>query len=102
MTAQLQVESNKKRSGGEALTKRGESLWADAFRRLLKNRAAVVGGTILIILILSAVFADYVAIKPYDIQVLEDQNKGPTWLATVWLRLVVTSTGVGSCRQQWH
>jgi len=84
MTAQLKVESKNKRSGGEALTKRGESLWADAFRRLLKNRAAVMGGTILLILILSAIFADFVAIKPYDIQILDDQNKGPAWLATVF------------------
>jgi len=84
MTAQLQVESKRSITGGEALTKRGESLWADALRRLLKNRAAVLGGSILLIIILSAIFADFVTIKPYDIQVLEDQNKGPAWLATVF------------------
>jgi hypothetical protein len=30
-------------AGGVPLTRQRESLWQDAFRRLLKNRAAVVG-----------------------------------------------------------
>ena len=39
------------------------NLWKDAFRRLLKNKMAVVGGIIIIILVLLAIFANYIA--PY-------------------------------------
>ena len=84
MTAQLRVESKQRRTYDNMLSRRSDSLWLDAFRRLLKNRAAVLGGIILIILVLSAIFADYIAVKPYYLQVLEDQNKGPAWLTTVF------------------
>lgn len=40
-----------------------DSLWKDAFRRLLKNRVAVVSGILIIVLALVAVFAPIVA--PY-------------------------------------
>ncbi len=33
-------------------------LWADAFYRLLRNRAAVIGGSFIILLIIAALFAD--------------------------------------------
>lgn len=53
---------------GPALARVGEarssSLWRDAFRRLLRNRLAVVGGTVVIGLILLAVLADVLA--PYS------------------------------------
>lgn len=39
------------------------NLWKDAYRRLLKNKMAVVGGIIIIILTLLAIFAPYIA--PY-------------------------------------
>lgn len=39
------------------------NLWKDAYRRLLKNKMAVVGGIIIIILALLAIFAPYIA--PY-------------------------------------
>jgi len=84
MTAQLQVESKKGRAGGAIRTLKGESLWMDAFRRLLKNRAAILGGSIILILFLSAIFADFIALKPFAEQVLVDQNKGPAWLASVF------------------
>jgi oligopeptide transport system permease protein len=35
-----------------------ESLWQDAWRRLVRNRAAVAGGIFIIIVVLAAVFAD--------------------------------------------
>jgi oligopeptide transport system permease protein len=38
-------------AGGVPLTRRRESLWADAFRRLLRNRAAVLGGITVILLL---------------------------------------------------
>ena len=32
-------------AGGMPLTQKRESLWQDALRRLVRNRAAVIGGT---------------------------------------------------------
>ncbi|HXA98145.1 MAG TPA: ABC transporter permease, partial [Candidatus Dormibacteraeota bacterium] len=38
---------------------RGSSLYRDAWRRLLRNRLAVVGGLVVILLCLIAIFADF-------------------------------------------
>ena len=55
----------KKQIVGEAIIpERPEtSLWKDAFRRLYKNKMAVLGGGIIIILFILAIFAPYIA--PY-------------------------------------
>ncbi len=70
--------------GGAPLTQKRESLWQDAMRRLMRNRAAVVGGAIIILLILTAIFAPFIAIKPFDDQILSDQNAMPQWLVSVF------------------
>ncbi len=44
--------------------RRQASLWGDAWRRLIRNRAAVVGGIVVILLLLVALFADLLA--PYS------------------------------------
>ncbi len=82
MTAQLDVDAQSK--GGQALTQKGESLWLDAVRRLIRNRAAVVGLVIIVILYLTAIFANVIAPYPYDKQVLVDQNKAPAWILKVF------------------
>ena len=51
------------------------SLWNDAFRRLIANRAAVASACILIILILAALFAPWIAPHSYSYQNL---NLGAT------------------------
>lgn len=71
-------------SAGTPLTQKRESLWQDAFRRLIRNRAAVIGGVIIILLILMAIFAPYITIKSYEVQVLSDQNKVPEWILSVF------------------
>ncbi len=43
---------------------KSNSLWRLTFRRLFKQRSAIVGGTLLLLLIFTAVFADFIA--PYD------------------------------------
>jgi len=48
--------------GGIDLTRPPESLWRDAWRRLLRNRAAVAGGIFIIIVSVAAVFADDVMV----------------------------------------
>jgi oligopeptide transport system permease protein len=45
----------------EAPPRRQASLWGDAGRRLLRNRAAVLGGVVVVLLVLVAIFADVIA-----------------------------------------
>ncbi|MCK4471507.1 MAG: hypothetical protein KAW49_06930, partial [Anaerolineae bacterium] len=40
------------------LTRPPESLWRDAWRRLLRNRVAVASGIFIIIVVVAAIFAD--------------------------------------------
>ena len=44
---------------------RGSSLWRDAWRRLRRNKLAVVGGAVVILLCLIAIFADLIAPQSY-------------------------------------
>ena len=44
------------------------SLWSDALRRLLANRAAMISAVILTLLILSAIFAPFIATHSYAYQ----------------------------------
>ena len=60
------------------------SLWRDAMHRLIRNRAAVMGGIIIIFLYLMAIFAPWIAPYPYDQQKLVDRNKVPAWMLTVF------------------
>jgi oligopeptide transport system permease protein len=80
----LKVDPKSIGAGGTLLTQKRESLWQDAFRRLIRNRAAVVGGLTILLLILMAVFAPLIAIKPFAEQVLIDQNKVPQWLTSIF------------------
>jgi oligopeptide transport system permease protein len=47
------------------------SLWSDAWRRLLANKAALAGGIILILLIVLAIFAPWIAPHSYSYQNLD-------------------------------
>ena len=49
------------------------SLWSDAFYRLTRNKAAMLGGFILILLIICAVLAPWIAPYSYSYQ---DLNLG--------------------------
>jgi oligopeptide transport system permease protein len=82
--AQTQAIQQPLGSAGMPLTQKRESLWQDALRRLLRNKAAVIGGVIIILLILMAIFAKYIAIKSYEVQVLADQNKVPQWILSAF------------------
>jgi oligopeptide transport system permease protein len=42
------------------------TLWKDAFKRLLKNKVAVAGGIVIILITLAAVFAPLISPYPYD------------------------------------
>ncbi len=82
MTVELNVE--KKLPGGEPATAKGESLWMDALRRLVRNRAAVVGAVTIIALYLIAIFANVIAPYSFDQQTLTDQNAAPVWVTDVF------------------
>jgi len=76
--------SPKAGAAGAPLTQKSESLWQDAIRRLMRNKAAVMGGSIVIILILAAVFAPLIAPRPFDKQVLAKQNTAPQWIVNIF------------------
>lgn len=52
------VTERRKRASEWEFTRPPESLWRDAWRRLLRNRAAMAGGIFVIIITLAAIFAD--------------------------------------------
>jgi oligopeptide transport system permease protein len=60
------------------------SLTADAFRRLIRNRAAMVGAIIVILNILVAIFAPYIAPKAYDAASFKDTNGTPAWVTRIF------------------
>lgn len=67
--------------------RREASLWRDAMERLAKNRAALVGGFIIVFLVLIAILGPWIAPYPYDLtRVSADAvNKPPSsahWLGT--------------------
>jgi oligopeptide transport system permease protein len=82
--AKLVVDPKSIGAGGMPLTQKSRSLLQDGIQRLGRNRAAVIGGSIIILLILTALFAPLIAIKPFATQVLVDQNKVPEWLVSVF------------------
>jgi oligopeptide transport system permease protein len=57
---------------------RSTSLWRDAWRRLLRNRLAVAGGVVVILLCLIAIFADVLAPYPYTKTNFGRLNEAPT------------------------
>ena len=55
---------------------KGRSLWDDARRRLMRNRAAVTGMVVLIVLIMAAIIGPFVTPYHYD-----EINKNDVWMA---------------------
>jgi len=63
---------------------RSRSLTSDAFRRLSRNRAAVIGAVIVTVNILVALLAPVVAPKAFDDASLTSTNATPTWVTQVF------------------
>ncbi|MDX1991059.1 MAG: ABC transporter permease [bacterium] len=63
---------------------RGRSLWADAMRRLLRNRLAMLGLVIILINIALAVLAPVIAPYAYDDQDRASSNSAPYWVTQVF------------------
>jgi len=77
------IEAERESQLGEE-TRKGQSLWVDSYRRLVSNRAAVIGAVLVIILVLMAIFAPLIAPKSFSEQVLTDNNKVPAWMLSVF------------------
>ncbi|MFN3763123.1 MAG: ABC transporter permease, partial [Anaerolineae bacterium] len=60
------------------------SLWADALYRLTRNKAAILGGILVILLTLTAIFAKYIAPYPYDVQDRPAANSVPAWMLIIF------------------
>lgn len=83
MTKPVSLDT-KNGAGGAPLTQKRESLWGDAWRRLLRNRAAVIGGVIIILLYTTALLAPVIAPYSFEKQTLNDQNKVPQWIFSMF------------------
>jgi oligopeptide transport system permease protein len=59
------------------------SPWMDAWRRLRRNRAAMVGTFIIALYILAAIFASKIAPYDYETQNVLAMNSAPEWLTDV-------------------
>lgn len=76
MTSSVLVPGSRK--GAESMEKaalKGRSLWDDALRRLLRNRAAVAGMIVLAVLVVAAIVGPYLTPYAYD-----EINKNDVWL----------------------
>jgi len=80
----VQSQAIKTGATAEPLVRKSESLWQDAFRRLRRNRAAMTGLVVIIVVLLMAIFAPLVTPKPPDVQVLKDQNVVPPWIVRLF------------------
>jgi len=62
----------RERAATAVLARPPESLWQDAWRRLLRNRAAIAGGVFVILITIAAVFAD-----DWFIAIFQDRDPEP-------------------------
>ena len=76
MTAQERAEARQMER-----EQRVGNLWVDAWKRLVRNKAAVVGGVIIILLIVAAITAPIIAPMHYAEGDSAENYTIPTWLA---------------------
>jgi ABC-type dipeptide/oligopeptide/nickel transport system permease subunit len=63
--------------------RRPANLWLDAWQRMVRNRAAMIGLTLVTILFLSAILAPQIAPSHYAAGDAADEHTVPSWLAPV-------------------
>jgi len=68
---------------GVQAPQRVTNLWLDAWRRLVRNKAAVAGGIIIILLLFLGVFAEQVAPYGYAEGDSDENYMTPLWLTKV-------------------
>ncbi len=85
---------------------KGDSLWMDSWKRLLRNRLAVMGAVIILLNIVLALLAPLL-VPPYtaqlaqeldqpnfDVQTLTDNNAAPLWVINLFPRMKPRLEGV--------
>ena len=82
MTTQERAASRLAGKSAEA-NQRVASLWGDAFRRLARNRAAILGLIVIVVVILVAAFAAQVAPSDYRTGDSNEARTVPLWLTKV-------------------
>jgi oligopeptide transport system permease protein len=111
MSASLSPSAEKLPSGIPQIEdlEQGSSLWRDAWHRLSKNKIAVFGGTVLIVLAVACIVGPFLSPYGYEDNNLDNTFSPPTlvhWLGTdqlgrdLLVRLLVggrISIGVGLC-----
>jgi len=70
--------------GAQTITRRETNLWTDAFYRLIRNKGALVGGVIILVLFIVYIFAPVIAPRSYEIQISEDNSAMPAWLISLF------------------
>lgn len=63
---------------------KGESLWRQSFKRLVRNRLAVFGLIVIVFFALIAIFAEQIAPMGFREQTLSDANTAPLWVTRVF------------------
>jgi oligopeptide transport system permease protein len=64
----------------KTVAERSRSPWADAWRRLRRNRAAVIGLIVIVLNILAAIFAPQITPYHYEDQNVLSMNSAPKWV----------------------
>jgi oligopeptide transport system permease protein len=72
---------------------KSRGLWLDSLSRLARNKAAVIGGIVLIVNIQMAIFAPVIAPKSYDDADFAAVNTAPGWLISVFPSMKPISDG---------
>lgn len=77
-------------SGVTSLSERpkGESLWANSLRRLVRNRLAVIGFVIIVLMIVVAIFADQIAPRGFAEANFKSGDSAPTWVTRVFPSMI--------------
>jgi oligopeptide transport system permease protein len=69
------------------------SMLVDSFFRLSRNRPAMIGGIMIIVLALMSIFAPVIAPKGYADAVLADNNSAPTWITRIFPTMLPRDQG---------
>ena len=67
---------------------KGDSLWANSLRRLRRNKAAMMGMVILLIMLFIAIFADVIAPYHFAEQDLMLNNAAPLWVTRLFPTMI--------------
>lgn len=75
-----------------------QNFWLDAYKRFIKNKGAVIGLFLIVVIIFFAIFGPYMTPYTYNQQTIQEQNlapriKGLEWLGFNGTEAIITSSG---------